>query len=323
MGASFLSQNMLQVNNIFFSYNKTLTIKNVNFSLSKANTVAIIGESGCGKSTLLKLIYGLHDLDEGQIFWNKIEVLGPKFNLIPGMDFMKYLAQDFDLMPYITVAENVGKYLSNIYPEIKKARIDELLEVVEMTEYASVKAKNLSGGQMQRVAIARVLALEPEVLLLDEPFSHIDNFRKNSLRRKLFSYLKEKEITTLIATHDSTDVLSFADEVLVMKNGEIIENGTPNSIYNNPKSKYTASLFGDVNEISIDGKTKFVYPNQLRVVPKSNLKVKIQKSYFRGSHYLIESKSENSTFFFNSNYEIEQNAIIFLEIIDDKLNQNH
>lgn len=314
---------MLQVNAITFSYNKIIAIKNVNFSLSKANKVAIIGESGCGKSTLLKLIYGLHDLDEGQIFWNKIEVLGPKFNLIPGMDFMKYLSQDFDLMPYITVAENVGKYLSNIYPEIKKARIDELLEVVEMTEYASVKAKNLSGGQMQRVAIARVLALEPEVLLLDEPFSHIDNFRKNSLRRKLFSYLKEKQITTLIATHDSTDVLSFADEVLVMKSGEIIEKGTPNSIYNNPKLKYTASLFGDVNEIVIDGKTKFVYPNQLRAVPKSNLKVKTQKSCFRGSHYLIESKSENSTIFFNSNYEIEQNSIIFLEIIDDILNQNH
>ncbi|MCZ8197115.1 MAG: ABC transporter ATP-binding protein [Flavobacterium sp.] len=314
---------MLQVNNISFSYNKNIAIKNVNFLLSKANTIAIIGESGCGKSTLLKLIYGLYDLDEGKIFWNKIEVLGPKFNLIPGMDFMKYLAQDFDLMPYITVAENVGKYLSNIYPEIKKARIDELLDVVEMTEYASVKAKNLSGGQMQRVAIARVLALEPEVLLLDEPFSHIDNFRKNSLRRKLFSYLKEKEITTLIATHDSTDVLSFADEVLVMKNGEIIEKGNPNSIYNNPKSKYTASLFGDVNEISIDGKTKFVYPNQFQMVQKSNLKVKIQNSYYRGSHFLIESKSDNSTFFFNSNCEIEKNTIIFLEVIDDILNQNH
>lgn len=314
---------MLQVNNIVFSYNKTIAINNVSFSLSKASFICIIGESGCGKSTLLKLIYGLHDLEEGQIFWEKIEVFGPKFNLIPGMDFMKYLAQDFDLMPYITVAENVGKYLSNIYPEIKKNRINELLEVVEMTQYASVKAKNLSGGQMQRVAIARVLALEPEVLLLDEPFSHIDNFRKNSLRRKLFSYLKEKEITTLIATHDSTDVLSFADEVLVMKRGEIIEKGTPNSIYNNPNSKYTASLFGDVNEITINDKNKFVYPNQLRVVQKSNLKVKIQNSFYRGSHYLIESKSENSTIFFNSNYKIEPNTIIFLEVIDDILNQNH
>src|SRR5690606_26315476 len=181
------------------------------FSLQKGNNLAIIGESGCGKSTILKLIYGLYDLNQGSIFWNDIQVLGPKFNLIPGMEFMKYLAQDFDLMPFITVAENIGKYLSNFYPEEKKQRIEELLELVEMTAFRDIKAKYLSGGQMQRVALARVLALEPEVLLLDEPFSHIDNFRKNSLRRNLFAYLKQKNITTLVATHDSTDVLSFAD----------------------------------------------------------------------------------------------------------------
>lgn len=314
---------MLQVNNIAFSYDKDRIIKKMSFSLCKAHTIAIIGESGCGKSTLLKLIYGLFDLDDGTIFWNETQVLGPKFNLVPGMDFMKYLAQDFDLMPYITVAENIGKYLSNIYPEIKKARINELLEVVEMTEYALVKAKNLSGGQMQRVAIARALALEPEILLLDEPFSHIDNFRKNSLRRKLFSYIKEKEITALIATHDSTDVLSFADEVLVMRNGEIIESGNPNSIYDNPNSRYTASLFGDVNELTLNGKTKFIYPNQLQVVQKSNLKVKVQNSYYRGSHFLNESKSDNSIIFFNSNYKIDQDATIFLEVVDDFINHNN
>jgi ABC-type nitrate/sulfonate/bicarbonate transport system ATPase subunit len=156
---------MLQVENITFSYDKNKVIKNIDFSVSKGQNIAIIGESGCGKSTLLKLIYGLYDLDEGQIFWNENEVLGPKFHLVPGMHFMKYLAQDFDLMPFITVAENVGKYLSNIYPEKKQSRINELLEIVEMTEYSNVKAKFLSGGQQQRVALAKVLALEPEVLL--------------------------------------------------------------------------------------------------------------------------------------------------------------
>ena len=114
---------MLQVQNISFSYRDSVTINNISFSLEKGKNLAIIGESGCGKSTLLKLIYGLYDLEEGQIFWNKLEVLGPKFHLIPGMDFMKYLAQDFDLMPFITVAENIGKYLSNFYPEQKKERI--------------------------------------------------------------------------------------------------------------------------------------------------------------------------------------------------------
>jgi len=304
---------MLQVQNISFSYKDKPTLKSISISLEKGKTLAIIGESGCGKSTLLKLIYGLYDLNDGQIFWNENEVLGPKYNLIPGMDYMKYLAQDFDLMPFITVAENVGKYLSNIYKEKKNERISELLEIVEMTEFANTKAQFLSGGQMQRVAIARVLALEPEVLLLDEPFSHIDNFRKNSLRRKLFTYLKEKQITTIIATHDSTDVLSYADEVIVMKDGEIIEKGNPKSIYNSPKNSYVASLFDDVNEITIDAKKELLFPHQLQIVSKSDLKVTVMNCYFRGSHYLVEAKFENQILFFINENDLQINSEIFLK----------
>jgi ABC-type sulfate/molybdate transport systems ATPase subunit len=304
---------MLKVKKISFSYQDKPTINTISFELKKGRSVAVIGESGCGKSTLLKLIYGLYDLDKGSIFWNNVEVLGPKFNLIPGMDFMKYLAQDFDLMPFITVAENIGKYLSNSCPEQKNTRISELLEIVEMTDYANIKPKNLSGGQMQRVALARVLALEPEVLLLDEPFSHIDNFRKNSLRRKLFSYLKEKKITTIFATHDSSDVLSFADEVLVLKDGQLIEEGNPKSIYNYPKNKYIASLFGDVNEIEINGKTELIYPDQLNIVEKSDLKVEVVKSYFFGSHYLIEANIIDKVLFFESEKELANGTIIYLK----------
>ena len=305
---------MLSVQNISFSYNENALLKNLTFSLENGKTMAIIGESGCGKSTLLKLIYGLYDLNEGQIFWNENEVLGPKYHLIPGMDYMKYLAQDFDLMPFITVAENVGKYLSNIYKDKKDQRVAELLEIVEMTEFATVKAQFLSGGQMQRVALARVLALEPEVLLLDEPFSHIDNFRKNSLRRKLFAYLKQKQITTIIATHDSTDVLSFADEVLVMKNGEIIEKGSANYLYENPKNKYVASLFGDVNEIEIDGKSKLVYPHQLEIVEQSTVEVEVLQSFFRGNHFLVEAIFQNTILYFESHSSLEKGAKVFLQV---------
>ncbi|MEI7509593.1 MAG: ABC transporter ATP-binding protein [Flavobacterium sp.] len=305
---------MLIVKDIVFSYSNSVTISKNSFSILKGANLAVIGESGCGKSTLLKLLYGLYDVQEGTIFWNDIEVLGPKYNLIPGMDFMKYLAQDFDLMPFITVAENVGKYLSNRYPEEKKARIKELLAIVEMSEFAHVKAKNLSGGQMQRVALARVLALEPDVLLLDEPFSHIDNFRKNSLRRKLFAYLKEKQITTIVATHDSTDVLSFADEVMVMQSGSIIEKGTPKFVYENPKSKYIASLFGDVTELEFEGKIHYCYPHQLKVVEKSKLKVTILNSYFRGSHFLMEATNENGSLFFESNHCYPRETEVFLAI---------
>lgn len=304
---------MLSVNNISFSYLDNKTLNDISFSLEKGKILSIIGESGCGKSTLLKLIYGLYDLDEGSVFWNEKEILGPKFNLIPGMEYMKYLAQDFDLMPFITVAENVGKYLSNIYKDKKNQRIAELLEIVEMTEYANVKAKFLSGGQMQRVALARVLALEPEVLLLDEPFSHIDNFRKNSLRRKLFGYLKEKQITTILATHDSTDVLSFADEVVIMKEGQIIEFGKPNDIYNKPKNFYIASLFGDVNEIQIDRKKKLLFPHQLEVVENSELSVVVKNNYYKGNYYLVESEFDNQTVFFESQKEISKGSVVFLK----------
>jgi len=304
---------MLSVENLSFRYQKDITLNQINFSLEKGQHLAVIGESGCGKSTLLKLIYGLYDADEGRILWNDNEVLGPKFNLIPGMEFMKYLAQDFDLMPYITVAENVGKYLSNTNPKAKKIRILELLETVEMTEYAAIKAQFLSGGQMQRVAIAMVLALEPEVLLLDEPFSHIDNFRKNSLRRKLFAYLKEKEITTLVATHDSTDVLSFADAVLVLKDGAIVEKGKPQLLYENPKNKYVASLFGDVNEMEIDGKIQYVFPHQLKEVSDSDVKGEVLNSFFRGSHYLIEVQTEKGILFFESEKKYTRSEVVYLK----------
>jgi ABC-type Fe3+/spermidine/putrescine transport system ATPase subunit len=311
---------MLQVQNISFSYDDKKVIKQMNFTIQKGQNIAVIGESGCGKSTLLKLIYGLYDLDEGQIFWNETEVLGTKFNLVPGMSFMKYLSQDFDLMPYITVSENVGKYLSNVNLDKKQQRIQELLEIVEMTEFANVKAKYLSGGQQQRVALARVLALEPEVLLLDEPFSQIDNFRKNALRRNLFAYLKSRGITCIVATHDSTDSLSFAEETIVLQDGEVIAKANSLALYKNPSNKYIASLFGEVNELKksqfseIEGEdeTLLLYPHQLKISDNGALKVVVKQSYFKGSHYLIKAVANRNVIFFDHNSELETNIEVSL-----------
>ncbi|MES2811313.1 MAG: ABC transporter ATP-binding protein [Bacteroidota bacterium] len=310
---------MLQVSNITFGYTEKPIIKNIQFQIIKGQNIAVLGESGCGKSTLLKLIYGLYDLDEGAIFWNEEQVLGPKFHLVPGMPFIKYLAQDFDLMPYITVAENVGKFLSNFYPEQKQQRIAELLEVVEMSEYANTKAKYLSGGQQQRVAIARVLALEPEILLLDEPFSHIDNFRKNALRRNLFAYLKSKEITVLVATHDCTDALSFSDETIVLQDGQLVAKSPSMTIYKNPKSKYVASLFGEVNELMIQkeghSETVLLYPHQLKVSENGNLKVTVKQCYFKGSFYLIKSAFNGKPLFFEHATELDLHLDVNLEVV--------
>lgn len=303
---------MLHVSIPSFSYEEEIILQNLTFTLNEGQQLAIIGESGCGKSTLLKLIYGLYDCDEGHLSWKSEPILGPKFHLVPGMPFMKYLAQDFDLMPFITVGENVGKFLSNFYPNEKQNRIDDLLNLVEMSEFKHVKAKFLSGGQMQRVALARVLAQEPEVLLLDEPFSHIDNFRKNKLRRKIFQYLKEKQITTIVASHDINDVLSFSDEVIVLKDTTILENATPFELYNYPKFHYTAALFGEINEIEINGKIQLLYPNQLQIVEKSNIQVEVVASYFKGKYYLIEAKLNNQMVFFESEKELLEKSSVYL-----------
>jgi iron(III) transport system ATP-binding protein len=305
---------MLQVAIPSFSYQEKIILQNLTFTLKEGQQLAIIGESGCGKSTLLKLIYGLYDCDEGHLSWKSEPILGPKFHLIPGMPFMKYLAQDFDLMPFITVGENVGKFLSNFFPKEKQNRIDELLSLVEMSEFKHVKAKFLSGGQMQRVALARVLAQEPEVLLLDEPFSHIDNFRKNKLRRKIFQYLKEKQITTIVASHDINDVLSFSNEVIVLKDTTILEKAIPFELYNHPKFHYTAALFGEINEIEINGEIQLIYPNQLQIVEKSDIQVEVISSYFKGKYYLIEAKLNNQMVFFESENELLEKSSVYLTL---------
>jgi len=312
---------MLKIENISFGYSLKEVVKNVSFSANKGDYIAIIGESGCGKSTLLEIIYGLLHIEKGAVYWNDIKLLGPNFYLIPGEDFMKYLPQDFDLMPYITVEENIGKNISSLDPN-KLNRIKELLEVVDMSDFLKTKVKNLSGGQKQRVAIAKVLADEPEVLLLDEPFSHIDNFRKNHLRRSIFNYLKSKNILCIVATHDTTDALSFADEILVIREGVLVARNTPETLYNNPKSKYVASFFNEINEIllsvinpSIDStETILLYPNEIKVSKKSALKVTVIQSYFKGNFYLIEADLYGKIIFFEHSKKLEINQQVAVKI---------
>lgn len=306
---------MLKVQNLSFSYDKDrqepAVLNAIDFNVEAGEHIAIIGESGSGKSTLLKLIYGEYDITEGHIFWKDTEILGPKYNLVVGYDFMKYVAQEFDLMPYITVEENIGKHLSNFYPEEKKERVNELLEVVELTDFAKTQVKTLSGGQKQRVALARALAKQPEIILLDEPFSHIDNFQKQSLRRRLFNYLKKKNVSCIVATHDSEDVLAHADRMLVLHRSKIIANDAPQALYKHPKLPLIASFFGEFNSIE----DQIIYAHQIRVVDHSHLKTFVNRSYFKGSYYLIEATMNNQDIFFQHASPLEKNTKVYLDIV--------
>ncbi|MDG4715280.1 ABC transporter ATP-binding protein [Winogradskyella marincola] len=303
---------MLQIKKLSFSYAKDIILKDINFSVNSGENLAIIGESGSGKSTLLKLIFGEYDLEQGQIFWKNTEILGPKHNLVVGYDFMKYVSQEFDLMPYTSVENNIGKHLSRFYPEEKEQRTKELIKIVELEDFATTKVKNLSGGQKQRVAIARALAKEPEILLLDEPFSHIDNFKKQSLRRNVFNYLKTKNISCIVATHDKNDVLGFADEMLVLNNQKIIAKDNPQSLYKNPKLPLIASFFEEFNVIN----NKIYYARQLKIIEHSNLKATVKQSYFNGNSWLIEAEYNKAIIYIINSKPVNKEEEIYFKVLD-------
>jgi ABC-type Fe3+/spermidine/putrescine transport system ATPase subunit len=320
---------MLQINTLSFAYNSDTVLEGISFEVEKGGHLAVMGESGCGKSTLLKLIYGMLSPAEGTILWQKEEVKGPLYKLVPGESYMKYLSQEFDLMPFTTVAENISEFLSVFYPEQLKERTEELLEMIEMTSDANTKVKNLSGGQQQRVALARVLAQKPDVLLLDEPFSHIDNFRKNNLRRKLFHYLKEENITCLTATHDHLDVLPFADRVLVLKDKKVLVDGVTTKVYESPINFYVASLFGEANILPItvlksyaDTKRNIiVYAHEFKVANSSGLATKVKKVYPMGGYFLVEGETEDGNVFFHSEKELKAKAKVYLNVSIETINK--
>lgn len=306
---------MLKIENLSFAYHNDPVLKNIYLEVDKGACVALMGPSGCGKSTLLEIIYGLHDV-KANLFWKGQPILGPAYHLVPGMPYMKYVSQHFDLMPFITVAENIGKYVSNLDWEYKQKRVKELLQLVQMEEYANVKAKLLSGGQMQRVAIARALAQMPEVILLDEPFSHVDTALKNQLRRNLFTFFKENNITCLIATHDKEDVLPFADVLVVLEDGEILQVDSPKNVYFHPKSKAIASLFGDVFEVSplLQDKwnlPKFMYENTWEI-SDIGIQTKVKYSRFIGDGYLNECIVEEKVLYFKTVEKMKVGKEIFI-----------
>jgi ABC-type sulfate/molybdate transport systems ATPase subunit len=290
---------LLEINNLHFSHTKEKPLfQNLNLKFEAGKIIALAGESGCGKSTLLSLIYGLLDWESGEIIFDGEKLLGPKGNLVPGEADMKFVAQNFDLMPYATVSENVGKFISNINLAQKKETVAELLEVVGLEEYANVLPKYLSGGQQQRVAIARALSVLPKLLILDEPFSNLDFPRKIELREKLFSYVKQNKISLIVSTHELQDIIPWLDQIIVLQNGRLIQNDNPEETFRNPYNPYVAKLFGEVNifnetEITDFNLKKFsYYPKEINITENGH-EADILESRFAGNYYWNKVKARN------------------------------
>lgn len=234
-----------------FAGEKISGIKEVSLTIEQGKITAIIGQSGSGKSTLLNLIYGLLSLDEGRIDFLGEKVWGPEEKLIPGHDQMKMVTQQSDhLNHYAKVWDNVATLLPNTNLEYKSSKTTEVLQQLRLLDLKERRVADLSGGERQRVSIARALAASPKVLLLDEPFNQVDASFRDQLQQDIREVVFETGLTVIMVSHDPQEVLSLADELVVLKDGEIIAQGNPRSIYNSPPNFYSAKLLSNANILS-------------------------------------------------------------------------
>jgi len=245
MGMNANEKPMLILRDIHKFYGTNEVLKGVSLEVRKGELVTFVGPSGCGKTTLLRLIGGFTDISSGDIILD-----GQRINdLPPNLRDTRICFQNYALFPHMTVAENVGYGLKiNKWPKYKiAARVNELLEMVELQAFGDRMIDKLSGGQQQRVAFARALSLEPKVLLLDEPLSNLDANLRLVMREEIRKLQERLHITTVFVTHDQFEAMAISDRLVVMKNGLIEQVGSPIEIYERPANEFIAAFVGYVN----------------------------------------------------------------------------
>lgn len=267
-------------------------LKNISFEQPRFQKIAIAGETGSGKTTLLKIIGGLAQPDEGTVLFENENVLGPKDKLVPGHPHIAYLSQYFDLPKFLRV-EQVLSYANTLSG--RQATI--LYKICQIDHLLHRKTDELSGGEKQRIALARLLSTSPHLLLLDEPYSHLDIIHKNVLKSVIHDVGTKLKITCIMVSHEPLDTLSWADVLLVMKDGEIIQTGPPETIYQYPVNEYVAGLFGKYVILSSALKkhwkvnSAIARPEQFRLAKKPTArsrKGKVLSVQFFGGYYEAE-----------------------------------
>lgn len=232
--------------------NKKTVINNVNLEIKDKEFIVLVGASGCGKSTLLRMIAGLEDITEGEIY-----IGDTKVNNIPPKDRdIAFVFQSYALYPHMTVRENISfglKMRKVPKAEIEK-KVQEAAEILNLGEYLDRKPKQLSGGQRQRVALGRAIVRNPKVFLMDEPLSNLDAKLRVQMRSEIKKLHEKLQTTFIYVTHDQTEALTMGDRIVVLNNGDIQQVGTPDEIYNNPKNSFVAGFIGSPQMNFINGK---------------------------------------------------------------------
>ncbi len=268
----------LGVSHISKQSDDRIILNDISFQQKLFQRLVIAGETGSGKSSLLKIIAGLMQSDYGDVFLKREKVKGPDENLVAGHPQIAYLSQQFDLQKFLRV-EQVLEYASSISAKeaasiFSVCRIDHLLQR---------KTDQLSGGEKQRIAIARLLIGRPSLLLLDEPFTNLDMVVKAILKTVIDDIGKKLRITCIMVSHDPADTLAWADEIMVLKDGNMVQHGTPQQIYREPVNEYVAGLFGTYNLLT-PGEQKIIgvkHPLGNRLVRPEEFRIRKSKTVNR------------------------------------------
>ena len=243
---------LLEINDVSVSFGDTEVLSGISLELESKQLLAVLGASGAGKSTLMRLIAGFDSVGGGSIVLDG-EILSDSLRTVaPERRSIGIVPQDSALFPHLNVSQNIGFGLSGLSKEAKAERVGELLRLIRMEELASRMPQELSGGQVQRVALARALAPKPKLVLLDEPFSALDAELRGQLREEVRQVLRAEGATAVLVTHDQEEALSLADRVAVLREGKIIQVGSPSEIYNSPADVGIATFLGE--SVLVDGK---------------------------------------------------------------------
>jgi ABC-type Fe3+/spermidine/putrescine transport system ATPase subunit len=319
---------LLSVHHLSLSRHPQTVLKNISFTMQAEHRMAIVGETGSGKSTLLKVIAGLEQMTTGEVKLNGEIVKGPAEQLVPGHPRIAYLSQHFELPRFLRV-EQILRYANNL----SEAAAHRIFSICHINHLMTRKTNELSGGEKQRIAIARLLIQQPTLLLLDEPFSHLDIPLKKTLKEVIDSIGKKLQISCMLVSHDPADTLPWANEIMVLKNGQLVQSGTPMEIYQAPKNEYVASLFGDytlldgswLKKFGLGSKVKrvFVRPEHFHLVKKKRTSVPavITSIQYFGHYSLVEAVSSRKIFLiqtFSTRHVIGQEVYVEVVVKKDK-----
>lgn len=236
----------LEVQNLTRSFDGQAVVDNVGFSVEAGQVACLLGPSGCGKSTTLRLVAGVDMPDSGRILVDGKPVCDGATHVPPERRSVGLMFQDFALFPHLPVSENVAFGLKGGF-SANHDRVRELLSRVQMTAHINSYPHELSGGEQQRVALIRALAPRPRILLMDEPFSGLDERLRDGIRDETLALLKEEGTAVLLVTHEPDEAMRMADQILLMRHGRIVQQGAPYNLYNAPVDREAAAFFSDIN----------------------------------------------------------------------------